>query len=91
MKQPYVTVNVEYDPNNRKEGMRFDYVLEKVAKRYGGRQSGGGFAFGSGSGMRDQDFCFLDLELARRFLLAVKRFKSIHNISSYSNLCNENY
>jgi len=81
MKYPYITINVEYNPNDRKEGMEFDCVLEKIAKRHEGEQTGGGFMFSTG--MRDQNFDFSDLKQAHKFALAVKRFKEVNMITSH--------
>ncbi|KKN50799.1 hypothetical protein LCGC14_0629180 [marine sediment metagenome] len=81
MKYPYITINVEYDPNEREEDMDFDNVLDEIAKKHGGEHSGGGFMLSTG--MRDQDFDFSDLKQAHKFALAVKRFKEVNMITSH--------
>lgn len=89
MKYPYITINVEYNPNDREEGMEFDYVLAKIAKRYEGEQTGSGFMVSTGT--RDQNFAFSNLKQARKFVFAVKRFNGVLNVNSHCVLYNNDY
>ena len=86
---PNVTVNVEYDPNEREEGMDFDNVLDEIAKKHGGEHSGGGFMLSTG--MRDQDLCFYNLKNARNFALTIKNLDGVKRIISRCMLHEDDY
>lgn len=86
---PNITVNVEYNPDERKEEMGFDNMLDEIAKKHGGEHSGGGFMIGTG--MRDQDLRFFNLKSARNFVLAVQRFDGVHKITSHCMLHRDDY
>lgn len=78
---PHINVVVTYDLS--KTNIAFDEILKKKASMFRGSQGGSGFTI---NGIRDFSFQFKDLTSARRFFVAVKRFKSVVNIYSYSQI-----
>jgi len=81
IKYPYVSVMVEYDPNDRKEGLSFDDALGEIAKKYKGEGISSGYAFRTGA--RDIEFGFNSLKYAKNFSDHARKFKGT-SVSSTS-------
>ena len=76
--RPHIYVSILYNPELRKEDIKFDIKLERIASKLGGDLSGSGY----GLGKRDVNFMFYNLADAKEFYTFIKRFKNVEISSS---------
>ena len=76
--RPYIHVSVRYNPELRKESLKFDTKLKEIASKFDGDSGDSGYGFGE----RDVSFTFYSIIDAKEFYTSVRRFKNVGVASS---------